>query len=92
MLRTNRLEPDFAIATGIHVLDAIRFLMGDPESIAVTPYPSDNSAACGYSVRLVFPNSAVVEISMMLNTGLRRESYFLSAEGRHSGGCARLGL
>lgn len=81
MLRTNRLEPDFAIATGIHVLDALRFLMGDPNSIAVTPYLRDNSAACDYSVRLAFPNSAVAEISMMLNTGLRRESYFLSAEG-----------
>lgn len=81
MLRTNRLEPDFAIATGIHVLDAARFLMGDPESIAVTSYPHDNSGACDYSVRLTFPNSAVAEISMMLNTGLRRESYFLSSEG-----------
>jgi myo-inositol 2-dehydrogenase/D-chiro-inositol 1-dehydrogenase len=81
MLRTNRLEPDFAIATGIHVLDALRFLMGDPASIAVTPYPHDNSEACDYSVRLAFPNSAVAEISMMLNTGLRRESYLLSSEG-----------
>jgi len=81
MLRANRLEPDFAIATGIHVLDAARFLIGDPESIAVTPHPRDNSAVCDYSVRLTFPNSTVVEISMMLNTGLRRESYFLSSEG-----------
>lgn len=81
MLRANRLEPDFAIATGIHVLDAARFLIGDPESIAVTPHPRDNSAVCDYSVRLNFSNSTVVEISMMLNTGLRRESYFLSSEG-----------
>ena len=81
MLRTKRLEPDFAIGTGIHVLDAVRFLMGDPEAIAVTPYPRDNSSAFDYSVRLAFSNSVVAEISMMLNTGLRRESYFLSAEG-----------
>ncbi|MEO6981834.1 MAG: Gfo/Idh/MocA family oxidoreductase [Edaphobacter sp.] len=81
MLRTNRLEPDFAIGTGIHVLDALRFLLGDPASIAVEPYPRNNSEACDYSVRLSFPNSAVAEILMMLNTGLRRESYFLSAEG-----------
>lgn len=81
MLRTNRLEPEFPITTGIHVLDALRFLMGDPTSIAVTTYPRDNSSACDYSVRMAFSNSAVAEISMMLNTGLRRESYFLSAEG-----------
>ena len=35
MLRTNRMEPEFAIATGIHVLDAMRFLMGDPTEIEV---------------------------------------------------------
>lgn len=81
MLRTNRLEPDFAIATGIHAIDTIRFLMGNPESIEVTARSHDNSAACDYLVRLNFANSAMAEISLMLNTGLRRESYFLSSEG-----------
>jgi predicted dehydrogenase len=81
MLRTNRLEPDFAIATGVHALDTIRFLMGNPESIEVRPHPHHNSAAHDYLVRLSFPNSAVAEIALMLNTGLRRESYRLSSEG-----------
>jgi myo-inositol 2-dehydrogenase/D-chiro-inositol 1-dehydrogenase len=81
MLRTNRLESDFAIATGIHALDTIRFLMGDPHSIEVRPRPYGHSGVCDYSVRLDFPNSTVAEISMMLNTGLRRESYYLSADG-----------
>jgi myo-inositol 2-dehydrogenase / D-chiro-inositol 1-dehydrogenase len=81
MLRTNRLESDFAVATGIHALDTIRFLMGNPESIEVTPRPHDNSAVCDYSVRLNFADSAVAELSLMLNTGLRRESYYLSSAG-----------
>jgi myo-inositol 2-dehydrogenase / D-chiro-inositol 1-dehydrogenase len=81
MLRTNRLEPDFAIATGIHALDAIRFLMGDPESIEVKSRPHGNTAVCDYSVRLNFANSAVAEIALMLNTGQRRESYCLFSEG-----------
>lgn len=81
MLRTNRLESNFAIATGIHALDTIRFLMGDPESIEVTSREHDNAAARDYSIRLNFANTAVAEISLMLNTGLRRESYFLSASG-----------
>jgi predicted dehydrogenase len=79
MLRTNRLEPDFAISTAIHVLDAMRFLMGNPESIEVVPRPHDNSPAYDYGVQLKFPNSGVAEISIMRNTGLRRESYFLSS-------------
>jgi predicted dehydrogenase len=81
MLRTNRLEPEFAIATGIHAFDTIRFLMGDPHSIEVKSRPHDSSAVYDYSVRLGFPNSAVAEISLMLNTGLRRESYYLSSDG-----------
>ena len=81
MWRTNRLEPDFAIATGIHALDAIRFLMGHPVSIEVIPHPHHNSTVCDYLVRLNFANSATAEVSLMLNTGLRRESYFLSSSG-----------
>jgi predicted dehydrogenase len=81
MLRTNRLESDFAIATGIHAFDTVRFLMGNPESIEVEARSHENSAACDYQVRLDFANSATAEISLMLNTGLRRESYFLSSAG-----------
>ena len=81
MLRTNRLEPDFAVATGIHAIDTIRFLMGNPESIEVKTRSHGNSAALDYLVRLNFANSAMAEISLMLNTGLRRESYFLSSAG-----------
>ena len=81
MLRTNRLEPEFAMATGIHAFDTIRFLMGDPHSIEVQSRPHESSTICDYSVRLGFPNSAVAEISLMLNTGLRRESYYLSSDG-----------
>lgn len=81
MLRTNRLEPHFAIETGIHALDTIRFLLGNPEAIDVKPRAHENANACDYSVRLNFPNCAVAEISLMLNTGLRRESYILSSDG-----------
>ena len=81
MFRTNRLEPKFAIATGIHALDTIRFLMGNPESIEVNTQPHSNTDVCDYSIRLNFENSAIAEVSLMLNTGLRRESYFLSSDG-----------
>jgi predicted dehydrogenase len=81
MLRTNRLESEFVTATGIHALDAIRFLMGDPEFIEVRSRPHDNSLASDYWIRLTFSNSAAAEISLMLNTGLRRESYLLTGSG-----------
>jgi len=81
MFRTNRLEPDFAIATGIHVFDAMRFLMGDPASMEVKSFRHESSEANDYLVRLNFANFATAEVSLMLNAGLRRESYRLSAAG-----------
>jgi predicted dehydrogenase len=81
MLRTNRIEPDFAIATGIHAIDAIRFLMGCPESIEVQQRKHNDGKSCDYSIRFAYANSSAAEIALMLNTGLRRECYFLSAEG-----------
>jgi len=81
MWRTNRLESDFAIETGIHVFDAIRFLMGNPKSIEVATRAHENSAAHDYLVRLKFADDAIAEVSLMLHTGLRRESYILTSEG-----------
>jgi predicted dehydrogenase len=81
MLRTLRLEPDFVTATGIHALDAVRFLMGNPEFVEVRSLPHNNSAASDYSIRLTFSNSAIAEISLLLNSGLRRESYLLTSSG-----------
>jgi len=81
MWRTNRLETEFATGTGIHVLDAIRFLMGNPESIEVEARLHENTAAHDYLVRLKFADAAIAEVSLMVDTGLRRESYFLIAEG-----------
>ncbi|MGP8269530.1 MAG: Gfo/Idh/MocA family protein [Terracidiphilus sp.] len=81
MLRTNRLEPEFVTGTGIHVFDAIRFLMGDPKAIEVESRPHNNPAVRDYAVRLRFPGAATAEISVMVNTGLRRESYYFSSDG-----------
>lgn len=81
MLRTNRIESEFAIQTGIHALDAVRYLLGDPESMEVRSNAHPNSAACDSLVRLNFAGGAVAEIALMLHTGLRRETYRLMSSG-----------
>jgi predicted dehydrogenase len=81
MLRTNRMEPEFAIATGIHVLDAMRFLLGNPTEIEVRRCKYGHSAVCDSWVRLLFPDAVEAEISMLLNTGIKRETYRLTADG-----------
>lgn len=81
MLRTNRIEAQFAINTGIHALDTMRFLLGNPESIEVTCSPHPNSSAFDSLVRLHYANATVAEIALMLHTGLRRETYRIISDG-----------
>ena len=81
MLRTNRLESGFAVATGIHVLDTIRYFIGDPDRIEVMSRPHANTSACDYSILLSRQNASIAEISLMVNTGQKRESYCLFSEG-----------
>jgi len=81
MLRTNRLEPQFAVETGIHALDAVRYLMGNPVAIKVRSQSHEPSGAQDRWVTMTFGDGSVAEVAMMLNTGLRRESYVLFAEG-----------
>lgn len=81
MLRTNRIEAQFAINTGIHALDTVRFLLGNPESIEATSNPYPNSSAFDSLVRLHYLNGSVAEIALMLDTGMRRETYRMISEG-----------
>jgi predicted dehydrogenase len=81
MLRTNRMEPHFAIATGIHVLDAMRFLLGNPTEIEVRRRKYRSSDACDSWVRLQFATATEAEISLLLNSGIKRETYRLTADG-----------
>jgi myo-inositol 2-dehydrogenase/D-chiro-inositol 1-dehydrogenase len=81
MLRTNRIEAQFAVNTGIHALDTVRYLLGNPESIEVLSSPHPKSPACDSLVRLHCADSSVAEIALMLHTGLRRETYRLISHG-----------
>ena len=81
MLRTDRMEPEFAIATGIHVLDSIRFLLGNPTEIEVRRRKYGNSSVYDSLVQLRFADETEAEISLLLNTGMKRETYRLTADG-----------
>lgn len=81
MLRNARLEPNFAVYTGIHALDCIRFLMGNPQHIEVKQRPYGRADAVDSLVQLDFESGAVAEVDLVLNAGLKRESYFLHSDG-----------
>jgi len=81
MLRTNRMERDFAVETGIHVMDTMRFLLGDPVEIQVCHKGYANSDIFDSWIRLQFESGAEADISLVLNSGIRRETYRLTADG-----------
>ena len=85
MLRTGRLEAQFARETGIHSIDAARFLLGDPvrmETLAV-PHGSDaqGEQIHDYLIRLEFGEGIVADLTMFLDSGRRLERYTLFAYG-----------
>lgn len=84
MLRNKRLESNFAAYTGIHALDCIRFLLGDPRRVEVERRPYGREGAVDSLVRLSFDSGAVAEVDLVLNAGLKRESYFLHSDGASS--------
>jgi myo-inositol 2-dehydrogenase / D-chiro-inositol 1-dehydrogenase len=81
MLRTNRIEEHFAINTGIHALDTMRYLLGNPESMVVSSRTHPHSSACDSLVQLHYAGATVGEIALMLHTGLRRETYRIISDG-----------
>lgn len=85
MLRTNRLEAQFVRETGIHSIDAARFLLGDPlrmETLAM-PHGSDaqGQQIHDYLIRLEFGEGIVADLTMFLDSGRRLERYTLFAYG-----------
>jgi myo-inositol 2-dehydrogenase/D-chiro-inositol 1-dehydrogenase len=85
MLRTGRLEAQFVRATGIHLIDAARFLLGDPARMETLAMPHGSDAQGeqihDYLVRLEFGEGIIADLMMLLDSGSRLERYTLFADG-----------
>lgn len=79
-VRSKRSEDDFIWSTGIHVLDALRYLAGEIEHFTVDVIGS-NSAAAWYLVSLEFESGAAGQIEILPTSGMVEESYELFGEG-----------
>jgi predicted dehydrogenase len=79
-VRSKRSEDDFIWSTGIHVLDALRYLAGEIESFSVDVIGS-NDAAAWYLVSLEFESGATGQIEILPTSGMVEESYELFGEG-----------
>jgi predicted dehydrogenase len=79
-VRHARSEPDFIWSTAIHVLDALRYAIGDIRDFRVESPPRDN-AATWYVISLQFENETFGQIEVLPTAGMVEESYDFFAEG-----------
>lgn len=80
MIRCNRTEPEFAIGTGIHALDCLRFLCGNVVELETMPaeYPGRNYR--DYLVRVRFDTGILADLAILVCAGLSRERYLAQAD------------
>ncbi len=77
-LRAGRQEAEFAFATGVHGLDALRYL-GPGEVLGVTTRPV---GANGALVTLEFASGVVAQMEMLPRVGVNMERYTIHAAER----------
>jgi len=73
MLRVNRREPNFFSETALHVLDAMRWFLGDIESFSQTVAMVDGVA--WRTVDLQFSNGAIGRMEVLPTCGIRDERF-----------------
>ncbi len=79
MLRVRRLEPGFAIGTGIHLVDAAFSLMGRPLSMETRRIQRAESET--FSVQMGFERDRTANITIAPHSGMEAETYELIGEG-----------
>lgn len=73
-VRHARDEEDFIWSTAIHVLDAMRYVVGEIESYQVKKIRSEG-AAIWYLISLEFENESIGQIEILPTSGMVEESY-----------------
>ena len=78
-VRHSRSEPDFIWSTAIHVLDALRYAIGEIRHFQVETHA--RGGATWYVISLKFENDSIGQIEVLPTAGVVEESYEFFAEG-----------
>lgn len=80
MLRDRRTETGFAIGTGIHPLDCLRYLCGEVVEVEtiVNAYPKGSPH--DFIIRLRFDTGIVADLALLVDCGHHRERYMAQVE------------
>ncbi|MCL2639482.1 MAG: Gfo/Idh/MocA family oxidoreductase [Phycisphaerales bacterium] len=76
MLRYKRTEPEFVWGTGVHVVDAIRYVAGDVEELSLrTSGGTADAPVVWYAASLQFKSGAQGSFEIQTSTGVPEETY-----------------
>ena len=78
MLRSKRHETGFAIGTGIHPLDCLRYLCGDVAEVETLAKPYSAGRPHDFIVRLHCVSGLRADLAILVDCGCHRERYALS--------------
>ena len=76
MLRVNRLEPEFIVGTGIHLIDTVISLLGSAARVSSHRWDTAAEGKC-CTARIENDNQMAAEIAIIPDTGVSEERYEL---------------
>lgn len=81
MLRYHRYEPEFSMGTGVHAMDALRFLAGDVDEVYSTrKQASDGKGGTNQVTVLHYASGALGQLTIETVCGVSHEDYEVHAE------------
>lgn len=80
-IRDARTEADFIWSTAIHVLDALRYAMGEIVDFSVQALDAEALSARWYNISLKFESGATGHVEVLPTAGMVEESYEFFGDG-----------
>lgn len=80
MIRKGRLEPDFIVGTGVHLVDATLSLLGRPTHVHSTRWTATSGAQCA-SGSIAFAGRTVALLAFLPDSGVDEETYEICGPG-----------
>jgi len=80
-IRHARNESDFIWSTAIHVLDALRYVVGEVDDFTVDVQPPTGASSVWYVITLRFEGGRTGRIEVLPTSGMVEESYELFGDG-----------
>lgn len=81
MLRPKRREANFAVGTGIHLIDCVLSFLGKPERVVTQRRPGPVEGAFSFTASAEFPAGAGALFVISPETGVHEETYEIHGQG-----------